>query len=325
MIDIHQRHPHAGYLWMKIELRERGKEVLRQIRRWLKHCGFWAAGVNDVWCLDQHDKLNRYGLALHICIDPSTGKFKWLSNPRLIFGYYLDQVKDGCTLQPRYMKEKNNLPPEIAWSGLRRDCVPGLEDILANPHVDYSCDNPLQYNVFKWVAILWFQSELDAYAKLHNSTKRWAQHNKILPHSPPDDIEEHPHCYNALDSKIPIDLNAGHKAEELYAPPDHPVFELVPPEFNYWATSYYQQIGSPVKFYANLSKMHHFPLLQAYRGIMMIGKILSEKWRMHYITKPLPYETGYLGGVRGGLGPEIGEDIDFADGILNFSDDSDNE
>ncbi|THU77151.1 hypothetical protein K435DRAFT_824408 [Dendrothele bispora CBS 962.96] len=242
---------------------------------------FWAAGVNDVWCLDQHDKLKRYGLALHICVDPFTGKFKWLqvwwtnSNPRLIFGYYLDRVKkDGyiplvtqsdpgpenfCiakghsfiqqsldsqlqgTLQHRYMKEKNNLPPEIAWSGLRRDCVPGLEDILANPHVDYSCDNPLQYNVFKWVAIPWFQSELDAYAKFHNSTKRQAQHNKILPHGPPDDIEEHPHTATTLWT-----LNCIRKAEELYALPDHPVFELVPPEFNYWATSYYQQIGSPV-------------------------------------------------------------------------------
>ncbi|THU88382.1 hypothetical protein K435DRAFT_821695 [Dendrothele bispora CBS 962.96] len=260
MIDLRQRHPHAGYLRMKRELRARGKEVKRsvklsraviqeymhryepdlvrrRIRRRLKRRRFWAAGVNDVWCLDQHDKLKRYGLALHICmvLTHFTGKFKWLrvwwtnSNPRLIFGYYLDRVKkDGyiplvtqsdpvpesfCiakghsfirqsldsqlqgTLQHRYMKEKNNLPPEIAWSGLRRDCVPGLEDILANPHVDYSCDNPLQYNVFKWVAIPWFQSELDAYAKLHNSTKRRAQRNKILPHGPPDDIEEHPHRY----------------------------------------------------------------------------------------------------------------------------------
>ncbi|THU94651.1 hypothetical protein K435DRAFT_899425 [Dendrothele bispora CBS 962.96] len=265
MIDLRQRHPHAGYLRMKRELRARGKEVKRsviqeymhryepdlvrrRIRRRLKCRRFWAAGVNDVWCLDQHDKLKRYGLALHICVDPFTGKFKWLrvwwtnSNPRLIFGYYLDRVKkDGyiplvtqsdpgpenfCiakghsfirqsldsqlqgTLQHRYMKEKNNLPPEIAWSGLRRDCVPGLEDILANPHVDYSCDNPPQYNVFKWVAIPWFQSELDAYAKLHNSTKRRAQCNKILPHGPPDDIEEHPHRYNALDFKVSMNCTS---------------------------------------------------------------------------------------------------------------------
>lgn len=48
------------------------------------------------------------------------------------------------TLQHRYMKEKNNLPPEIAWSNLRRNFTPGLEDILANPDVNYTCDNPLQ-------------------------------------------------------------------------------------------------------------------------------------------------------------------------------------
>jgi hypothetical protein len=48
------------------------------------------------------------------------------------------------TLQHRYMKEKNNLPPKIAWSNLCCNFTPGLEDILANPDVNYTCDNPLQ-------------------------------------------------------------------------------------------------------------------------------------------------------------------------------------
>jgi hypothetical protein len=59
--------------------------------------------------------------------------------------------------------------------------------------------------------------------------------------------------YDARSSKakrhqIPIDPDADYmqEAERLYAPPDHPVFELVSPEFNYWAHSYYIQIGSPV-------------------------------------------------------------------------------
>lgn len=32
----------------------------------LKRRRFWAAGVNDLYCVDQHDKLKVYGLALHM-------------------------------------------------------------------------------------------------------------------------------------------------------------------------------------------------------------------------------------------------------------------
>ncbi|THU85240.1 hypothetical protein K435DRAFT_558126, partial [Dendrothele bispora CBS 962.96] len=247
MIDLRKKYPHAGYLRVKKLLRKRSKEVTKRViieymhkyepdlvrarvRRRLKRRRFWAAGVNDVLCVDQHDKLKRYGLALHTGVDPFTGKIKWMrvwwtnSNPRLIFRYYLDCIKkDGYTclvtqsdpgpenfclakghsfirqsldselegtLQHRYMKEKNNMPPEIAWSNMRCNFTPGMEDILSNPDVNYSCDNPLQYNVFKWVFIPWFQAELDVYVDLINTTKRRAQTHKILPHGPPDDIDE---------------------------------------------------------------------------------------------------------------------------------------
>lgn len=61
---------------------------------------FWAAGVNDVWCVDQHDKWKyKFGLALHSGIDPFIGYIHWMkiwwtnSNPRLILTYYLDVVQ----------------------------------------------------------------------------------------------------------------------------------------------------------------------------------------------------------------------------------------
>ncbi|KIK50485.1 hypothetical protein GYMLUDRAFT_121157, partial [Collybiopsis luxurians FD-317 M1] len=264
-------------------------DLVRQwARRCLKRRRFWAAGVNDVWCVDQHDKLKIYGLALHTAgVDPFTGKIKWLhvwhtnSNPRLIFRYYLDCIrKDGyiplvtqsdpgpeifClekghsflrqsadpalegTLQHHYMKEKNNLPLEILWSNLRRNFTPGLENILANPHVNYSPDNTLEYNVFKWVFIPWFQAELDAYVDLINTTKKWAKKHKVLPHGPPDDIDEHPENYNVMNFKVLIDPDADYIqiAEQLYAPPDHPVFQLVPPAFNHWISQYYNQLRCP--------------------------------------------------------------------------------
>ena len=61
---------------------------------------FHAAGVNDVWAQDQHDKWGpRFGLWLHNNIDPFTGYNNWLKvwwtnkNPRLIAGYYIETVR----------------------------------------------------------------------------------------------------------------------------------------------------------------------------------------------------------------------------------------
>jgi hypothetical protein len=34
---------------------------------------FWAAGVNDLFAVDQHDRWLRFGLALHTGIEPFSG------------------------------------------------------------------------------------------------------------------------------------------------------------------------------------------------------------------------------------------------------------
>lgn len=74
-------------------VRERKSGRLRRRR-------FWAAGVNDLWAIDQHDKWKRYGLALHTGIDPFSGLILWIkiwwtnSNPKLIASYYFDSVED---------------------------------------------------------------------------------------------------------------------------------------------------------------------------------------------------------------------------------------
>lgn len=57
---------------------------------------FWAAGVNDMFCIDQHDKWKRFGLCLHAAVEPFSGRIIWMkiywtnSNPRLILSYYLE-------------------------------------------------------------------------------------------------------------------------------------------------------------------------------------------------------------------------------------------
>lgn len=65
----------------------------------LKRRRFWAAGVNDILAVDQHDKWKRFGLALHTGVDPFPGHIHWIkvwwtnSNPKLILSYYLEFVE----------------------------------------------------------------------------------------------------------------------------------------------------------------------------------------------------------------------------------------
>ena len=62
---------------------------------------FHAAGVNDVWAQDQHDKWGpRFGLWLHNNINPFMGYNDWLkvwwtnkNPPRLIAGYHIETVR----------------------------------------------------------------------------------------------------------------------------------------------------------------------------------------------------------------------------------------
>lgn len=60
---------------------------------------FWCAGVNDLWCQDQHDKWLRFGLFFHGSVDPFMMYNNWLKiwwtdkNPRLILSYYLEAAR----------------------------------------------------------------------------------------------------------------------------------------------------------------------------------------------------------------------------------------
>jgi len=74
----------------------------RKARR-LQRRRFWAAGVNNIWAVDQHDKWLRFGLALHTGVEPFSGRILWIRvwhsnrHSQLILSYYLDVVDQlGC-------------------------------------------------------------------------------------------------------------------------------------------------------------------------------------------------------------------------------------
>ncbi|KAF9477993.1 hypothetical protein BDN70DRAFT_74912 [Pholiota conissans] len=83
---LHETEPHA---------------VQARKQRRFKRRRFYAAGVNDVWAQDQHDKWGpRFGLWLHNNIDPFISFNNWLKvwwtnkNPRLITRYFLNTVRE---------------------------------------------------------------------------------------------------------------------------------------------------------------------------------------------------------------------------------------
>ncbi|KAI6027239.1 hypothetical protein EDC04DRAFT_2573084 [Pisolithus marmoratus] len=131
---------------------------------------FWAASVNDIWAVDQHDKWLHFGLALHTGIEPSLGWILWIKvwhsnhNLQLILYYYLATIKEfgympmitqsdpgtenfGITnaqmllwqmhdstlkgyVQHWWMHSKKNIMPEIAWLQLHCHFSPGFESLL---------------------------------------------------------------------------------------------------------------------------------------------------------------------------------------------------
>ncbi|KAG2114955.1 hypothetical protein BD769DRAFT_1629964 [Suillus cothurnatus] len=176
---------------------------------------FWAAGVNDIVAVDQHDRWLRFGLALHTGIEPFSGHIMWMrvwhsnQNPQLILSYYLDTIENLChmplvtqsnpgtenfgianghtmlcqwydpslqgTLQHRWMRTKKNVMLEIAWS---------------------------QLMVFRWVFIPWLQRELDSYQDRINHTAKRRDRNKVLPHGVPELIYRSAEDFGALDFKV---------------------------------------------------------------------------------------------------------------------------
>ncbi|KAF8586982.1 hypothetical protein K439DRAFT_1646012 [Ramaria rubella] len=182
------------------------------------------------------------------CVEPYSGMILWLrvwwtnKNPRLILHYYLNAVQEyggmplvtqsdpgtenygvanghttgrhmvdpslEGTQQHRWMRDHNNVKPEITWSQLHHHFTPGVEDLLDNGLNKgwYDPSDPLDIYtsslLFCWLFIPWLQGELEAWKDSHNMTPKCADKNKILPHSHPQLIFEALTMFDSLDFKV---------------------------------------------------------------------------------------------------------------------------
>ncbi|KAF8218486.1 hypothetical protein L208DRAFT_1350965, partial [Tricholoma matsutake] len=263
------------------------EQVAERLWHGFKQRRFWAAGVNDVWPQDQHDKWGWFGLWLHAGLEAFLGEINWLKiwwtnkNPRLVVKYYIDvcwqiggipvitqsnpgtenygvanaqTVMRHCldpnlvdTLQHRFALGHSNIVSEIKWSVFHCDFSPGFEDMLEHGVQSgwYDVNDTLENLLFRWIAIPWLQMEINDWVKFKNSTAPRTVRNKILPHGIPALICTHLSHFGAMDFKIPVPSELLDEVEALYAPQDHPVFELVPHTFHERADNLYAAIGQP--------------------------------------------------------------------------------
>ncbi|KAJ7061128.1 hypothetical protein C8F01DRAFT_1083345 [Mycena amicta] len=306
--------------------------VLQRRANRLKRKRFWAAGVNDMcnprlilkYYLDVVEQLGYMPLVSQS--DPGVENFGLANGHTLL----LCHMHDGSlvdTLQHRWMNEKKNVMPEVAWSQLCRRFTPGFEDILDFGVNEgwYSPKNLLKSLVFRFVFIPWLQAELDVYVERLNNSKKRADRNKILPHGVPNNIFEHPEDYGALNFKVKVRKEAIDEVRSIYAPPSHEVFQLVPPDFYVLAMQFYAEISNPPPpvtrtsvwdvYLAILGRFEHMDTLY------QTPTALDERWgyaltlarddhhddmellpNLHNLPEGSQVGAIYLGGVNNGLG-----------------------
>ncbi|KIK32530.1 hypothetical protein CY34DRAFT_27200 [Suillus luteus UH-Slu-Lm8-n1] len=288
---------------------------------------FWAAGVNDLFAVDQHNKWLRFGLALHTGIEPFSGCIMW--NPQLILTYYLETIEElghmpmvtqsdpgsenfgitnshtmlrqwhdpmlEGTLQHRWMHMKKNVMPEITWSQLRHRFTPGFETYLDHGVESgwYDCDNTLQRCMDHFL-----HSILDGYKDRINNTMKRRDRNKVLPHGVPNLIYNSADNFGALDFKIILQPGAI----------DHILSTYI--EFGHFVQGCYDELGHPLvncqSAWTVYLDLHHV-ISQLYEQLppMVLTDKDDDSLLLLENHKDLPFHEDdgayYMGGVGGGL------------------------
>jgi len=131
----------------------------------------------------------------------------------------------------------------------------------------YDPEQPLHRLVFHYVFIPWLQSELDTYRNEANDTKPRFDKNKVLPHGRPVEIFQSPEDYGTCDFAINVDESHLNEVRVQFAPPEHPVFHLVPPALEARAAQLYGNDPRPIPCHDNIWDIYrtllaHFESIQ---------------------------------------------------------------
>ncbi|CAK5277789.1 unnamed protein product [Mycena citricolor] len=323
------------HLYEAHQVRERRRGHFRRKR-------FWAAGANDLWAMDQHDKWKyKFGLALHSGIDPFLGLIHWMniwwnnSNPRLILKYYLDVI-ERLGFMPLVMQSDPGNENTAVANG----------HTLIRHHQDPNLRGKLQH---RWMRekknvtseITWSQMRrrftpgfenlldvgihegwYDPHILLEALVFRWV----FIPWLQAE-LDAYQHRINntrkrhdrnkILPNGVPMHM---FEYPEDYAILDFKIkiFELVPPDFNILISGFYSNIGSPSVDRESCWDIYLL-LLSKFRELDQIHDVdlsADEKWG-YTLTQLLMKLRGgdgvvgedgvyYMGGVNGGNGLDDG-------------------
>ncbi|KZT50095.1 hypothetical protein CALCODRAFT_445008 [Calocera cornea HHB12733] len=208
----------------------------------------WWTNKNPRLILSYYLKSARQhgGIPLLTQSDPGSEN-NGIANAQTTMHQRLDPSLEG-KLQHCWMRGHANIKPEIKWMQLRREFTRAFEDLFAvgTNYGWYDKHNCLQNYIFRWLAIPFLKANLDEYMQMYNRSLPRADKTKVLPRGRPEHILYHPERFgNARNFKILVSEEDFRYVETLYAPPDHPVFELVPPYFDMEIKANFEVLGRP--------------------------------------------------------------------------------
>ncbi|KAJ7687796.1 hypothetical protein B0H14DRAFT_2653677 [Mycena olivaceomarginata] len=242
------------------------EKVTARYGRRLKRSRFYGAGVMEILSFDQHDKWKYFGLYLHLGMDPYTAmpllnfsdtgrENNGIAKCHSTMRQRLDPSPRG-TIQHKWFYDKMNIKSEISWGRLRRGWAMGFEMLLDQGEIrgiiDFSCRDPIETFLFRWLFIPYLQNELDVWTKQQNGSMRHAYKHKILPHGIPDEIHKNPSKFRGQSFAVHVDNDLLDEMEALWAPPDNPVFELTSRSFHARVQQLYTDIRCPTIEYASI-------------------------------------------------------------------------
>ncbi|KAA1471497.1 hypothetical protein DENSPDRAFT_776760, partial [Dentipellis sp. KUC8613] len=242
------------------------------------------------------------GIPLTTQSDPGTENFG-VAYAQTALRHRLDPSLAG-SIQHRFFRKHGNIKPEIFWSLFRRGFIAAFEAMIDDGVEKgwYDVGDPLEMLTFRFVFIPYLQRETDDWVHLRNWTKRRADRKKILPNGIPMLVMQKPHQWNAANYKIPVPSDIFNEIEAVYAPPDDPVFKLVPDEFLVRATAAWASMGSPEPQFETvwdiyreiLARLRSMPADAGFRKMLNESSELQTQEAADDINTQLPDDLAHI-------------------------------